>query len=293
MAALSLDDYLSRWSRSCGPVQLRRGPVAVILIEDDAAIPETLQHHANLGFRHLLALSPEPIDLPETLAPRVTNLIFNTRRPDAHAQAVNKIIAATPTGTWLYYGYNAEFLYFPFSETRTIGELLAFHAEERRDAMLSYVVDLYAADLTRAPDAVSMGDAMFDSTGYYALSRKAADGKPLERQLNFHGGLRWRYEEHLHPDRRRIDRIALFKTAPGLRLTADHLFNIAEYNTYACPWHNNLTAAVASFRVAKALTRNPGSRDVVRDFTWRHSQAFEWRAQQLMDLGLMEPGQWF
>ncbi|HIC66985.1 MAG TPA: hypothetical protein EYO87_13485, partial [Paracoccus sp.] len=95
------------------------------------------------------------------------------------------------------------------------------------------------------------------------------------------------------PDRRRIDRVALFRAAPGLTITPDHRFNIAEYNTYSCPWHHNLTATIASFRVAKALARNPGSRGAIGRFTWRHSHPFEWRAQQLMDLGLMEPGQWF
>ena len=64
-------------------------------------------------------------------------------------------------------------------------------------------------------------------------------------------------------------------------------------NTFACPWHNNLTAAVASFRVAKALARNPGSRDEITSFAWRGSHPFRWNSQQLMELGLMEPGQWF
>ena len=75
--------------------------------------------------------------------------------------------------------------------------------------------------------------------------------------------------------------------APG------HRFNIEEYNTYSCPWHHNLTAAIPSFRVAKALASNPGSRQSIRDFTWRNSEAFLWNSQQLMELGLMEPGQWF
>ncbi|NBO21474.1 MAG: hypothetical protein EBU97_06040, partial [Rhodobacteraceae bacterium] len=66
-----------------------------------------------------------------------------------------------------------------------------------------------------------------------------------------------------------------------------------EYNTYACPWHNNLTAAVCSFRTAKALRTNPGSRHAVTDFLWHNSVRFSWSSQQLMDLGLMEPGQWF
>ena len=43
---------------------------------------------------------------------------------------------------------------------------------------------------------------------------------PKERQLDFFGGLRWRFEEHVPPARRRIDRIALFKAKPGLTAAA-------------------------------------------------------------------------
>ena len=83
---------------------------------------------------------------------------------------VNAVIKAAPRDSWLYYGYNAEYLFYPFSDSRTVGEMLAFHAEERRRAMLTYVIDLYAPDLTRFPDAVSTDEAMFDRTGYYALA---------------------------------------------------------------------------------------------------------------------------
>ena len=92
---------------------------------------------------------------------------------------------------------------------------------------------------------------------------------------------------------RRIDRIALFQTRPGLKLLPDHRFNIEEYNTYSCPWHHNLTAAICSFRTAKALRTNPGSRHAIPTFRWPKSVKFDWTSQQLMDLGLMEPGQWF
>ncbi|MTD99462.1 hypothetical protein GIY56_04070 [Paracoccus sp. YIM 132242] len=276
-----------------GPAALKRGPIAIVLVEDDAAVAETLRHHVQIGFRHILALSPDPVAVPDDLAPRVTCLQWNTRRAQAHQDAVNAVLAAVPAGTWLYYCYNAEFLFFPFSETRSVGELLAFHVEERRDAMLTYVVDLYSPDLARDPNAVNLADAMFDRAGYFALGRKGPDGHPLERQLDFHGGLRWRFEEHVPPASRRIDRIALFRAAPDLRLEANHCFNMPEYNTYACPWHHNLTAAIASFRAAKALATNPGSRDAISSFRWRNSEPFQWKAQQLMDLGLMEPGQWF
>ena len=115
----------------------------------------------------------------------------------------------------------------------------------------------------------------------------------IERQLDFHGGLRWRFEEHVPETRRKIDRIAIFRAKQGLTLREDHTFSDEEYNTYACPWHNNLTAAIVSFRTAKALKRNPGSTFDIRTFRWHNSTPFEWHSRQLLDLGLMEPGQWF
>jgi hypothetical protein len=176
-----------------------------------------------------------------------------------------------------------------------VGELLAFHTEERRDAMLTYVIDLYAPDLDRHRNAVCLEEAHMDRSGYYALGRPdpANHNHPRERQLDFFGGLRWRYEEHIPAHRRKIDRIALFRAAPGLRLRDDDTFSDEEYNTYACKWHNNLTAALASFRTAKALKRNPGSTFDIHSFKWHNSVPFEWHSRQLLDLGLMEPGQWF
>ena len=135
---------------------------------------------------------------------------------------------------------------------------------------------------------------MLDRSGYYALARTGANGHPLDRQLDFFGGLRWRFEEHVPKNKRRIDRVALFRSrSNGLVMQADGTFNEAEYNTYQCPWHHNLTCAVASFRTAKALTQNPGSRHAINSFRWRNSVPFEWSSRQLMDLGLIEPGQWF
>ncbi len=131
-----------------------------------------------------------------------------------------------------------------------------------------------------------------DKSGYYALARWRA-GQALDRQMDFFGGLRWRFEEHVPFAKRRIDRVALFRAKPGLRLNADHTLSDDEMNTYACPWHHSPTAAIASFRTAKALRKNPGSRQAIRTFRWRNSEPFRWQSRQLLDLGLMEPGQWF
>lgn len=289
MTFASLKDFLAE-----GRGLVARGPVALIFVEDGVEIASTVTHHARIGFREIVVLHPAEITPPPGVEAAAHWVAFDPFAPGAISAAVNAVIAAAPAGTWLYYCYNAEYLFFPFCETRTVGEMLAFHTEERRDAMLAFVVDLYAPDLGRNPDAVSLDDAMLDRSGYYALARHDPEtGHPKERQLDFFGGLRWRFEEHIPWTRRRIDRIALFRAAKGLRLKDDHSFNIEEYNTYSCPWHHNLTAAIASFRTAKALKANPGSTFAIPGFAWHGSAPFAWTSQQLMDLGLMEPGQWF
>ncbi|MCA1337225.1 glycosyltransferase family 2 protein [Pseudooceanicola marinus] len=271
---------------------LAKGPVAMIFAEDEVELDTTLRHHRDAGFAQVLLFAPDAFTVPDDLKdlPRIA---YSMVADNALSRAVNAVIEAAPAGTWLYYCYNAEYLFYPFCETRTVGELLTFHAEERRDAMLSYVIDLYADDLEAHPLAVSIERAHLDRAGYYALARPDAWGNELARQLNFYGGLRWRYEEHIPEGRRKIDRVSLFRARPGLVMGEDYLFNDPEYNTYACPWHHNLTACICSFRTAKALKSNPGSRFDIGGFTWHNSARFEWHSRQLLDLGLMEPGQWF
>ncbi|MEM6634417.1 MAG: hypothetical protein AAF667_00875 [Pseudomonadota bacterium] len=270
-----------------------KGPLCLIFAEDEIELESTVRHHLNAGFAQTILFAPPNIALPGGLQDSVLTVDFDTHQQGAVADAINTLISACP-GVWIYYCYNAEYLFHPFSETRNVAEMLAFHAEERREAMLTYVIDLYAGDLDKTPNAVSRDDAHIDRTGYYALNRQAGPrGPKLERQLDFFGGLRWRFEEHIPKTARRIDRIALFRAKPGLQLSDNHLFSDPEYNTYACPWHNNLTAAICSFRVAKALRTNPGSRFEIDTFAWHNSVRFGWTSQELMDLGLIEPGQWF
>lgn len=277
-----------------GADALAKGPVAVIFVEDGIEVDTSIRHHMNLGFQAILVLAPPELDLPPDGSARVHRIDTAVFDDLALTRAMNALIPAAD-GQWMYYCYNAEYLFFPFCETRTIGEMLAFHTEERRDAMLAYVIDLYADDLNAFPQAVSLESAMLDKSGYYALARPDPEnhGHPRERQLDFFGGLRWRFEEHIPKERRKIDRIALFRAKPGLELRPDYTFNDQEYNTYACPWHHNLTAAICSFRTAKALKLNPGSTYDIHGFSWHNSTSFEWTSQQLLDLGLMEPGQWF
>ncbi len=283
----SLDSFLNS-----GQSALSKGPVALIFAEDKTEVESTLHHHLSLGFKSVVAFIPNEFTLSKDLSARVNRVTFRCAPRTVVFDAINRITKAAPS-VWMYYCYNAEYLFYPFCETRSVGELLAFHTEERRNAMLCHVIDLYAGDLAQFPNGVAPDQAMLDSTGYYAHTRHNPTGRPVERQLDMSGGLRWRFEDHIPYERRRIDRIALFKTRKDLILQPDHTFNEAEYNTYACPWHHNLTAAICSFRAAKALKSNAGSAFDISSFRWHNSVSFEWTSRQLLDLGLIEPGQWF
>ncbi|PRY92662.1 hypothetical protein BCF33_1515 [Hasllibacter halocynthiae] len=271
-----------------GRAPLGTGPAAIVLCEDGAEVAGTLRHLLADGFGRVVAVLARGVEGPALSG---TDEVPWPRGMD-FAAVVSRVAAACP-GQWLHYCFNAEYLFHPFHGSRTVGEMLSFVAEERRGSVLCYVVDLYAGDLGAHPDAVDVEGALLDGFGYYAQARRGPDGEPLERQLDFHGGLRWRFEEHVPRKRRRIDRIGLFRALPGLRLNPDHTLSEPELNTYACPWHNNPTAAICSFRTAKALKTNPGSMYEIERFAWHGSEPFRWDAQQLLDLGLMEPGQWF
>lgn len=275
-----------------GAPTLTKGPIALILAEDDVELDLTIRHHKEAGFSKVIVFALPEVQISEEEASRILRVDFNTLAEGALETAVNAVMKAVGD-IWIYYCYNAEFLFYPFSEHRSVGEMIAFNMEERRDTILTYVIDLYTGDLWQSPNAVNVEDAHLDKTGYYALVRKDRWGNELDRQMDFFGGLRWRFEEHIPTPRRRIDRVSLFRNKPGLAFRGDHTFNDPEYNTFSCPWHHSLTGAICSFRTAKALKRNPGSTFDIDSFTWHNSTKFNWRSDQLLNLGLMEPGQWF
>ncbi|MBL4542679.1 MAG: hypothetical protein JKP97_12875 [Rhodobacteraceae bacterium] len=266
------------------------GPVAALIAEDRAGIACALAHLAAIGFETRILFAPE---LPPEAADAATlTVLCRTAEPGADRACLNALIDRVP-GRWVHHLYNAEYLFFPFAETRRVGDMLGFVESERRDSVAGVTVDLYPADLDRHPDGIDRDSAHFDAAGYFALGRRAPDGTPIERQYEVHGGLRWRHEQHVPHDRRRIDRIALFLARPKLRFDPALRQSDPELNTFESPWHRSLTACVASFRTARALCALPSARQSIDSFLWRRSQPFAWRAEQLLAAGLMEPGQWF
>ncbi|NCO22716.1 MAG: hypothetical protein GW905_12125, partial [Rhodobacterales bacterium] len=111
MRFTSLTDFAAR-----GAVFLAKGPVAIIILEDAVEVESTLRHHLDRGFRTLIVVALPEIALPQELPASVLRVDHNTKATDAFVTIVNAIIPLCP-GLWLYYGFNAEYLFHPFGET--------------------------------------------------------------------------------------------------------------------------------------------------------------------------------
>ena len=275
-----------------GRTALAKGPVAVVYDEDGFALADTVAHNLALGFRQVIVITPFSVELAED---PLVQIVTHDFRVEGFHVSLNAIIDAAPEKTWLFAAYNGEFLYYPFLETRKIGELCAFNTEERRRAFFTMIIDAYPEGGDLPSGDRLKGDTWFDGAGYYAMARHdpASPVGTLERQIDLYGGLRWRKEELIPWTKRRIDRIALFQASKGLEMREDHTMSEAELNTISCPWHHNLTVALISFRTAKALKTNGATRSKVGEFRYDGSVHFDWSSEQLMRLGMLDPGQWF
>lgn len=55
---------------------LAKGPIAIVLVEDDVEVDTTLRHHQQQGFAHVLALMPAVFELPRDLTRQCTASII-------------------------------------------------------------------------------------------------------------------------------------------------------------------------------------------------------------------------
>ena len=141
----TLKTYLT-WAKAHAP----KGPFAFIFAQDDIELTHTIAHHIKLGFSQTVVLADIPIARPEDLPAEVAFISRPAKSSSDISQEMNAIITALPQ-RWIYCGYNGEYLYSPFCETRSIGEIIAFTTEERRKTIPTTVVDLYAGHLGQAP----------------------------------------------------------------------------------------------------------------------------------------------
>ena len=123
-----------------------------------------MDHHIRLGFKQIIVSAESLPEVDEDTLTEVSTVCVDTFADDCVERTVNTLMPHME-GAWVYVGFNAEYLFFPFSSTRSVAELLAFHTEERRGSMLTYVIDLYAGDLSAYPTGVNVDYAYLDRAG--------------------------------------------------------------------------------------------------------------------------------
>ena len=208
--------------------QTLKSPIAVILAEDEVELDSTVRHHAAQGFGTILVVGAvgqtafQDLDNTHTFFDELNQL-------EDSLDILNQVIAQAQD-KWIYYCFNAEYLFFPYCEDRTIKDVLTFMQEERRTAVYTYAIDLYPENLSDHRSGVDVGSAHLDMSGYYGMDRFEGPDM-VERQPEIFGGLRWRFEEHIPWEKRRIDRISMFKATKGLTIGADLRLSDPEMNT--------------------------------------------------------------
>ncbi|MEO0344057.1 MAG: hypothetical protein AAF198_11535 [Pseudomonadota bacterium] len=257
---------------------------AIVIDEDGVGLTQTLAHLTQVGFTNIVIAARYDLDFdPGHPVHRIEG--------NDYGKVLTPVIQAL-AGQWLHLCFNAEFLMFPFAESRTIHDFCDFLKDERRKTAHVIVVDHYARDLSASDYGYSEDEVLFDGGGYFARHSQTMDD-PKEPLVEVIGGLRWRHEEEFPQDRRRCSRASLFRCRQDAVLGSDFLFTDIHLNALQCPWHNSPSAALRSFRAAKYLMINPGSRARLDTLVWERSVPCDWSAQQMMDYGFIEPGQWF
>lgn len=261
---------------------LPSGPVGILLCESAVHADHSAQALAAQGAASIIAVgASQGITLPDTPVIRIDEA------PDMQSdrEILNTLFRAL-TDRWVVWLWNGEFLLFPFCETRSLPDLTQFLADERRKSLFCYALDLYARTMPPPSDPPQKAGLYFDRVGYHAFPK---DGE----QLRIYGGLGWRFEEICPPPMQQIGRTALLKVAADTALDRERLFGQSELDSVACPWHHNPTAAVMSLRRTQRILAHPAFDKVADRLIWHGTTTFEWHSHQLLDLGMIEPGQWF
>ncbi|MEM1160770.1 MAG: hypothetical protein AAGJ28_07535 [Pseudomonadota bacterium] len=258
------------------------GPVAIMLCESGRHIKATARRLADQGMGTILYLgrdAPLGIDGPMEIA------IAERPRSDRYRDLLNALFDMLD-GRWVLWLWNGEFLVYPYCETRSLPEMISFLKDERRKVLFSYALDLYAQDLPVDGADPAAADLCFDRIGYHAFP------KP-DQQLRFYGGMGWRFEELTPPEQQQCGRSSLILAQKGVHLNREMLFGEVEYDSISCPWHHNPTGAVMSLRRSARIMAHPNFPDVAHSLIWAGTTKWDWTSRQLLELGMIEPGQWF
>ena len=267
------------------------GAVAFLFVEDNHWLFETLEHLSQIGFQRIYAISPEPFAEFETF-PKVRWIEAPFTRNDAAIRLINSAQDAL-LGRWVYTCYNGEFLHFPFDETRKIDDFTAFLEEERKVSAMNLKMDIYPARALDQLTELKVTQCWFDKIGYFSSRGRDANGHAHDQMLEVRGGFRWRMADFLPQDSMILNRSLLFRMNANAKLGPNFRFDSPEYEYAHAQWHNSPTTVTASLRAYKYLRELPEAENTIAQLKYSGSSPYQKRGQQFMELGFMEPGQWF
>ena len=273
----TLDTFVA--SGSCNV--LPAGPIGIVLCESNADSASTAQRLAAQGAVAVIIVGEHPPE-PELSVPMMR--LIAVLNQNTVASILNRLID-TLSGRWILWVWNGEYFFFPFGETRMLSDLTTFLTEERRPSVFTYALDLYGHDLP-ADDMAPDTGLYFDRQGYHGFGGG-------EHPLKLYGGLGWRFEELIGAGMQQIGRASLFRAERGVYLDRELVFEDRDYAAVSCPWHHNPTAAVMSLRRSRRLMAHKRFPELRDKLIWAGSEQFDWTDQQLLRLGMIEPGQWF
>lgn len=262
--------------------RLPQGVVAVLLCETGMQVAASARRLEEQGAAAIILVGWEAE--PDDITVPVFRIAERPTQRNAW-QHMNALIAAL-SGRWLLWLWNGEFFVFPYGENRTLGDLTAFLSDERRPAVFTYALDLYANDLPGARDDPRDADLCFDRIGYHAFPG-------ADHDLRLFGGLGWRFAEYAPDAMAQIGRASLFRANRDVLLNRNFVFDNAEYNSVQCKWHHSPTAAMMTLRRSRRIMAHPDFHRVRGKLIWAGSERFDWTSRQLLELGMIEPGQWF
>lgn len=299
-------------------------PVAVLFCDTRLLAAASARWLAGLGAGRLVAVGPpavrDALDMAVDAAALPAERVEAALAAPQEEAALLARIAARAQGRWVIWCRNGEFPVFPWWETRSLGDLAAFQAGERRRGAGGWTVDLYAGDMAEAVERDDPGweppaRCWFDGAGIFARRgpratwERPAPRRPAPAGLGalrrrravasedsaprIYGGLAWRHAEDLPDPPPRLDRTPFFAAAPGLRPDAELRFGDPAVDGFEGRWHRSPTMAVMSFRAAARLLSDPVLAAARPDFRWSGSRPWDWRSASLLDAGIIEPGQWF
>ena len=258
------------------------GGIAVLLCETRMQVQCSAERLAAQGAGVIIAIGDAP-DLRDLGIPVVR---IAEVPPQSRAWSLLNLLIDAFSGRWILWQWNGEYFVFPFGETRTLSDLVAFLSDERRKMIFTYAFDLYADDLPAGDGRPEDVPLHFDRIGYHAFPRE-------EKVLRLFGGLGWRFAEYAPREMGQIGRTSLLRAEKGVWIDRKYLFQDPDYASVQCKWHHNPTAAMMSLRRARRIMAHPEFHEVRGKLLWEGSEPFEWSSRQLLELGMIEPGQWF